>query len=87
MVTKYAVLGVAAVALAAVTAATTLGTACVFNVSGREAPRIMLDPAADNTDVFALPAHEGPGKLTAATNWVPLESPAGGPYFGKLDVV
>ncbi|MFG1820028.1 DUF4331 family protein [Kribbella sp. NPDC049174] len=51
-----------------------------------EAPRIMLDPAADNTDVIALPAHEGPGKLTAATNWVPLESPAGGAYFGKLDV-
>ena len=25
------------------------------------------------------------GKLTVVSNWVPLESPAGGPYFGKLD--
>ena len=26
-----------------------------------------------------------PGKLTVVSNWVPLQSPAGGPYFGKLD--
>ena len=25
------------------------------------------------------------GKLTVVSNWVPLVSPAGGPYFGKLD--
>lgn len=85
MVTKYAMLGMAAAVLAAVTAATTPGTAGVFNLSDREAPRIMLDPAAENTDVFALPALEGPGELTATTNWIPLQSPAGGPYFGKLD--
>jgi Domain of unknown function (DUF4331) len=56
-------------------------------LADREAPRIMLDPSADNTDVYAFSAQDVPGKLTAATNWVPLESPAGGPYFGKLDLV
>jgi Domain of unknown function (DUF4331) len=53
--------------------------------SHREAPRIMLDPAADNTDVYAFTAKDAPGSLTVVANWVPLEEPAGGPYFGKLD--
>ena len=53
--------------------------------SHREAPRIMLDPSADNTDVYAFTAPDAPGKLTVISNWVPLQNPAGGPYFGKLD--
>ena len=85
MLRKCAGWGAVVAALAAVTAATT--PAAAGNLSDREAPRIMLDPSADNTDVYAFSTQDVPGKLTAATNWVPLESPAGGPYFGKLDLV
>ncbi|HET6985227.1 MAG TPA: DUF4331 family protein [Kribbella sp.] len=87
MLTRYAALGAAVAALAAATAAITPAATGVFNLSDREAPRIMLDPSADNTDVYALPAQDVPRKLTVATNWVPLGNPAGGPYFGKLDLV
>src|SRR5215217_9325976 len=74
--------GVAAVATLAAGA---LASTTVFGSSHREAPRIMLDPSADNTDVYAFVAPDAPGKLTVVANWVPLQSPAGGPYFGKLD--
>jgi hypothetical protein len=69
----------------AVLAAGALATTGVLGSSHREAPRIMLDPSADNTDLFAFTAPDAPGKLTVISNWVPLENPAGGPYFGKLD--
>ena len=72
-------------ATAAVLAAGALATTGVFGSSHREAPRIMLDPSADNTDVYAFVAPDAPGKLTVVSNWVPLQNPAGGPYFGKLD--
>jgi hypothetical protein len=74
--------GVAAVATLAAGA---LASTTVFGSSHREAPRIMLDPSADNTDVYAFVAPDAPDKLTVVSNWVPLQSPAGGPYFGKLD--
>ena len=45
----------------------------------------MLDPSADNTDVYAFTAPDAPHSLTVVANWIPLEDPAGGPYFGKLD--
>ncbi len=73
---------------AATTAALVAGALAVggvFGSSHREAPRIMLDPAADNTDVYAFTARDAPGSLTVVANWIPLEEPAGGPYFGKLD--
>jgi hypothetical protein len=72
-------------ATVAALAAGALATASVFGSSHREAPRIMLDPAADNTDVYAFVAPDAPRQLTVISNWVPLQSPAGGPYFGKLD--
>ena len=72
-------------ATAAVLAAGALATTSVLGSSHREAPRIMLDPAADNTDVYAFVAPDAPRQLTVVSNWVPLQSPAGGPYFGKLD--
>jgi hypothetical protein len=56
-----------------------------FGSSHREAPKILKDPTADNTDVYAFTAKDAPGSLTVVANWVPLEEPAGGPYFGKLD--
>jgi hypothetical protein len=76
MLTKYAALAAAAVAtlaaaLAAATPTTAQATTGVVGSSHREAPRIMLDPAAD-TDPYA-------------SNWIPLQNPAGGPYSGKLD--
>lgn len=72
-------------ATVAALAAGALATTGVFGSSHREAPRIMLDPAADNTDVYAFVSADAPGKLNLISNWVPLQSPAGGPYFGKLD--
>jgi hypothetical protein len=72
-------------ATVAVLAAGALATTGVLGSSHREAPRIMLDPSADNTDVYAFTAPDAPGKLTVISNWVPLQNPAGGPYFGKLD--
>jgi hypothetical protein len=72
-------------ATAAALCAGALATTGVLGSSHREAPRIMLDPSADNTDLFAFTAPDAPGKLTIVSNWVPLENPAGGPYFGKLD--
>jgi hypothetical protein len=79
---KFKVLGAASVAALA---AGSLAVSGVFGSSHREAPRIMLDPAADNTDVYAFTAKDAPGSLTVVANWIPLEEPAGGPYFGKLD--
>src|SRR5690242_19810854 len=73
----------AAVMSALVAAA--LVASLVFGSSHREAPRIMLDPSADNTDVYAFTAPDAPHSLTVVADWIPLEEPAGGPYFGKLD--
>src|SRR5215216_7668032 len=72
-------------AIMAALAAAALVSSMVFGSSHREAPRIMLDPSADNTDVYAYTAKDAPGSLTVVANWIPLEEPAGGPYFGKLD--
>ena len=72
-------------ATVAALAAGALATTGVLGSSHREAPRIMLDPSADNTDLYAFTAPDAPGKLTIVANWVPFENPAGGPYFGKLD--
>jgi hypothetical protein len=73
----------AAVMSALVAAA--LVASLVLGSSHREAPRIMLDPSADNTDVYAFTAPDAPDSMTVVANWIPLEEPAGGPYFGKLD--
>ena len=61
--------------------AVTLG----FGSSHREAPAISLDPAADNTDVYAFTAKDAPGALTIVSDWIPLEDPAGGPNFFRFD--
>ena len=73
------------VALLAAIAAGLLAALGAFGSSHREAPKIMLDPSADNTDVYAFTAPDAQGSLTVVSNWIPLEEPAGGPYFGKLD--
>jgi hypothetical protein len=53
--------------------------------SHREAPRILKDPTADNTDVYAFTAPDAPDSLTVVSNWIPLADPAGGPNFYPLD--
>ncbi len=49
--------------------------------SHREAPQILMDPLADNTDVFAYVSPDKPDTVTLIANWIPLEEPAGGPNF------
>jgi hypothetical protein len=53
--------------------------------SHREAPAIALDPAADNTDVYAWVSKGTHDKLYVVANWIPLEEPAGGPNFHSFD--
>jgi hypothetical protein len=79
---RSSVLGAAAVAALA---AGSLAVSSGVGSSHREAPKILTDPTADNTDVYAFTAKDAPGSLTVVANWIPLEDPAGGPYFGKLD--
>jgi Domain of unknown function (DUF4331) len=49
--------------------------------SHREAPEISKDPVADNTDTYAFVSPDRPDTVTIITNYLPLESPAGGPNF------
>jgi Domain of unknown function (DUF4331) len=53
--------------------------------SHREAPAISLDPAADNTDVYAWVKPGTHDKLYIVTNYIPLEEPSGGPNFHMFD--
>ncbi len=53
--------------------------------SHREAPNIMLDPSADNTDTYAFKANDAPDALTVVANWVPGGNPANGPNFFRFD--
>jgi Domain of unknown function (DUF4331) len=56
-----------------------------FGSSHREAPNIMLDPAADNTDTYAFKANDAPNALTVVADWIPGEVPANGPNFFRFD--
>ncbi|CAN5610058.1 hypothetical protein BH10BAC3_BH10BAC3_22810 [soil metagenome] len=49
--------------------------------SHREAPLISRDPLADNTDVYAFRSPNEPGTVTLIANYIPFESPEGGPNF------
>jgi hypothetical protein len=49
--------------------------------SHREAPEISKDPVADNTDLYAFVSPDRPDTVTLITNFVPLQSPDGGPNF------
>jgi hypothetical protein len=49
--------------------------------SHREAPEISKDPVADSTDVYAFVSPDRPSTVTLIANYIPLESPAGGPNF------
>jgi hypothetical protein len=79
---RSALVGAAAVAALAAGA---LAVSSGAGSSHREAPGILGDPTADNTDLYAFTAPDAPGSLTIVSNWIPFEDPSGGPYFGKLD--
>ncbi len=49
--------------------------------SHREAPEIAKDPVADSTDLYAFVSPDDPDTVTIIANYVPLESPDGGPNF------
>jgi len=55
--------------------------------SHREAPLIVADPLADNTDTYAFRSTEAgrSGFVTLVANWIPFEEPSGGPHFYKFD--
>lgn len=77
---RFVLAGVcAALALAAAVAPSTFGS------SHREAPNILLDPTADNTDTYAFVAPNAPRDVTLVGNWIPGENPANGPNFFRFD--
>src|SRR5271155_2554124 len=49
--------------------------------SHREAPEISKDPVADSTDVYAFVSPDEPDTVTLIANYIPLQTPAGGPNF------
>jgi hypothetical protein len=49
--------------------------------SHREAPEISKDPVADSTDVYAFVSPDRPDTVTLIANYIPLQSPNGGPNF------
>ena len=49
--------------------------------SHREAPEISKDPVADSTDLYAFVSPDKADTVTIIANYVPLESPDGGPNF------
>ena len=57
----------------------------VYGASHREAPLIALDPAADNTDVYAFRSWENPGKVVFILNTIPGQDPADGPNYFAFD--
>ncbi|WP_447968533.1 DUF4331 domain-containing protein [Nitrospira sp. M1] len=56
-----------------------------FGASHREAPLIALDPAADNTDVYAFRSWEDPDKVVFILNTIPGQDPADGPNYFAFD--
>ncbi|GJL76316.1 DUF4331 domain-containing protein [Nitrosomonas sp.] len=60
-------------------------TASAFSASHREAPLIALDPAADNTDVYAFRSWENPDKAVFILNTIPGQDPGDGPNYFAFD--
>jgi hypothetical protein len=66
-------------------AAVALGSLVGANASShREAPLISQDPVADNTDTYAFVSPDNPNTVTLIANWIPFESPQGGPNFYRF---
>ncbi len=66
-------------------ASVALGSLVGANASShREAPLISQDPVADNTDTYAFVSPDRPDTVTLIANWIPFESPQGGPNFYRF---
>src|SRR5918912_1496912 len=78
IVAIFALLGLLAMSLAVLPGASRAS-------SHREAPLISQDPAADSTDLYAFVSPDRPDTVTMIANYIPLEEPNGGPYFGNFD--
>lgn len=52
--------------------------------SHREAPMILNDPQADNTDVYAYRDPNDPNSVVLVANYIPLELPSGGPNYHQF---
>jgi Domain of unknown function (DUF4331) len=78
---KRLLFGAMASLLALASAVGILRTTSSRASSHREAPLILADPQADNTDVWAFVSPDKPDTVTLAASWIPFEEPAGGPNF------
>jgi hypothetical protein len=58
-----------------------LGPNAVLASSHREAPLVAADPQVDGTDLYAFRSPDKPDTVTLISNWIPFETPAGGPNF------
>ncbi|MGZ3837500.1 MAG: DUF4331 family protein [Flavisolibacter sp.] len=59
-----------------------IGTATILmSSSHREAPLLLGDPTADNTDLYAFRSPDHPDKITILANYIPFQLPQGGPNF------
>jgi hypothetical protein len=66
-------------------ATVTISGPVAWGASHREAPLIALDPAADNTDVYAFRSWEHPSKVVFILNVNPGQDPADGPNYFNFD--
>ena len=53
--------------------------------SHREAPLTLLDPMADNTDVYAFVSPDDDTKVTLIANYIPFQIPSQGPNYYPFD--
>jgi hypothetical protein len=53
----------------------------VFASSHREAPLLLGDPVADNTDLYVFRNPDNPDKVTIIANYIPFQLPQGGPNY------
>lgn len=74
-----AAVGVSALAAAGAVVFTTADSGSAS--SHREAPAILEDPTADNTDVYFFRSPERQNSATIIANWLPFQEPMGGPNF------
>lgn len=58
-----------------------VNTFSVWASSHREAPLLLADPAADNTDLYVFKSPDDPEKITIIANYYPFQLPQGGPNY------
>lgn len=83
--TRRRVLAVLTATATAAGGAALLGPGSSSASSHREAPYIITDPSADNTDTYAFVSPDDPDSVTLIANWIPFQEPGGGPNFFPWD--